>query len=53
MDALFDTFKNRHPIKPKKLKLNFSLLKIWEEMKISVSEKNTGYLLKNWIKTLI
>jgi hypothetical protein len=22
-------------------------------MKISVSEKNTGYLLKNWIKTLI
>jgi hypothetical protein len=53
MDALFDTFKNRHPIKPKKLKLNFSLLKIWEEMKISVSEKNTDYLLKNWIKTLI
>jgi len=53
MDALFGTFKNRQPIKPKKLKLNFSLLKIWEEMKISVSEKNTVYLLKNWIKTLI
>jgi hypothetical protein len=53
VDAFFGNFKNRQPIKPKKLKLNFSLLKIWKEMKISVSEKNTGYLLKNWIKTLI
>jgi hypothetical protein len=53
VDAFFGNFKNRQPIKPKKLKLNFSLLKIWKEMKISVSEKNIGYLLKNWIKTNI
>jgi hypothetical protein len=53
MDALFGTFKNRQPIKPNRLKLNFSISKIWEEMKISLANKNLLYLLKNWIETLL
>jgi hypothetical protein len=53
MDALFGTFKNRQPIKPNRLKLNFSISKIWEEMKISLASKNLLYLLKNWIETLL
>lgn len=52
MDNLFGTFKSRQPIKTNSLKLNFSLLKIWEEMKISIANKSVIYLLKNWILTL-
>jgi hypothetical protein len=53
MDALFGTFKSRQPIKSNKLNLNFSILKIWEEMKISLVNKNLVYLFKNWVATLI
>lgn len=53
MDALFGTFKDRQPIKPNNLKLNFSIYKIWEEMKISLANKNLMYLFKNWIETLV
>ncbi|TLP81331.1 DUF3095 family protein [Maribacter sp. ACAM166] len=53
MDAMFGTFESRQPIKPNKLNLNFSLSKIWEEMRISHANKNLFYLLKNWITTLI
>ncbi|AWV97160.1 DUF3095 family protein [Arcticibacterium luteifluviistationis] len=52
MDAIFGTFEIRQPIKSDKLKLSFSILKIWEEMKISLAKKNLGYLFKNWISTL-
>jgi hypothetical protein len=53
MDLLFGTFKDRQPIKPNNLKLNFSIYKIWQEMKISLAQKNLLYLFKNWIETLI
>lgn len=53
MDTLFGTFKSRQPISSKSLSLNLSLSKIWEEMKISVVNKNLLYLLKNWMQTLI
>ena len=53
MDALFGTFEDRQPIKPNNLKLNFSLLKIWEEMKISLADKSFLYLFKNWTATVI
>ncbi|MBU2927285.1 DUF3095 domain-containing protein [Winogradskyella psychrotolerans] len=53
MDALFGTFDNRQPIKTTNLKLNFSLLNIWEEMKISLAKQNISYLLKKWMSTLI
>ncbi|AUC84936.1 hypothetical protein CW731_06365 [Polaribacter sp. ALD11] len=53
MDAIFGTFNNRQPIKSNNLKLNFSISKIWEEMKISLANKSFLYLLKNWIATLI
>ena len=52
MDSIFGTFKTRHPIKSTKLKLNFSIAKIWEEMKISLANKNMIHLFKNWIQTL-
>ncbi|WP_299063994.1 DUF3095 family protein [uncultured Polaribacter sp.] len=53
MESLFGSFENRQPIKTNNLKLNFSIKKIWEEMKISLANKNVSYLLKNWIETLI
>lgn len=53
MDIIFGTFKSRQPIASTNLKLNFSLFKIWEEMKISLVDKNWIYLFKNWISTLI
>jgi hypothetical protein len=53
MDTIFGTFKSRQPIASTNLKLNFSLFKIWEEMKISLVDKNWIYLFKNWISTLI
>ena len=53
MDTIFGTFKNRQPIKSNKLKLDLSVSKIWEEMKISLVNKNWVYLLKNWFTTII
>ena len=53
MDTIFGTFNNRQPIKSKNLKLNFSISKIWEEMKVTLANNNIKYLLKNWFKTLI
>lgn len=53
MDTIFGSFKNRQPIKSNKLKLNYSIANIWEEMKISLVNKNWIYLLKNWFSTLI
>ncbi len=52
MDTLFGTFKSRQPIKSNKLNLNFSISTIWEEMKITLVDKNWIYLIKNWISTL-
>ncbi|MDW5290789.1 DUF3095 family protein [Formosa sp. PL04] len=52
MNTVFGTFKSRQPIKSNNLSLDFSLLKIWEEMKISLVNKNLIYLIKNWIATL-
>lgn len=52
MDAMFGTFKSRQPIKSNKLNLNFSIFNIWEEMKITLVNKNLIYLFKNWIATL-
>ena len=53
MDTIFGSFNNRQPIKTTNLKLNFSISKIWEEMKVTLANKNLKYLLKNWFKTLI
>lgn len=53
MDAIFGTFDVRQPIKSNNLSLDFSLRKIWEEMKISLVNKNLLYLIRNWISTLI
>ncbi|TXD46032.1 DUF3095 family protein [Polaribacter sp. IC073] len=53
MDAIFGTFNKRQPIKSNNLKLNFSISKIWKEMKISIANKSFLYLLKNWIATLV
>lgn len=53
MDILFGTFNSRQPIKSEKLQLNFNILTIWEEMKITLVNQNWFYLLKNWISTLI
>ncbi|WP_291964609.1 DUF3095 family protein [Maribacter sp.] len=53
MDDIFGTFTDRQPIKSEKLKLDASLNKIWEEMKISLARKNWLYIIKNWIKTNI
>ncbi|WP_225034897.1 DUF3095 family protein [Winogradskyella sp. SM1960] len=53
MDRLFGTFDNRQPIKSTKLRLNFSIRNIWEEMKISLTRQNLSYLFKKWMSTLI
>ena len=53
MDALFGTFNSRQPIKSNKLQLNFNILTIWEEMKITLVNQNWFYLMKNWLSTLI
>ena len=53
MDTLFGNFKSRQPIKSNKLKLNYSISNIWEEMKIILVKKNWLYLFKNWISTLV
>ena len=53
MDSLFGTFDNRQPIKTNNLKLNFSILNIWEEMKIRLTKQNLGYLFKKWMETLV
>ena len=53
MDALFGTFKSRQPIRSDKLKLDFSISNIWQEMKVILITKNWIYLFKNWIVTLI
>ena len=53
MDTFFGAFDNRQPIKPNNLKLNFSILNIWEEMKISLTKQNFGYLLKKWFSTVV
>jgi len=53
MDILFGIFESRQPIKSKSLKLNFSISKIWQEMKISLANKNLIYLIKNWLATLV
>ncbi|SRX75341.1 DUF3095 family protein [Aequorivita antarctica] len=52
MDAMFGTFKSRQPIKSNKLNLNLSIFNIWEEMKITLVNKNWIYLFKNWVATL-
>ncbi|MGJ8743081.1 DUF3095 family protein [Polaribacter sp.] len=52
MDTIFGTFNSRQPIKTTNLKLNFSIYKVWEEMKISLAEKSFIYLFKNWFETL-
>lgn len=52
MDSTFGNFDVRQPIKSEKLKLSFNILKIWEEMKVSLVKKSLGYLLKNWASTL-
>lgn len=53
MDTIFGTFTERQPIKSERLKLDASLYKIWEEMRVSLAEKNWFYFIKNWIKTNI
>ena len=53
MDTIFGTFNSRQPIKTTSLKLNFSLSKIWKEMKVTLADKNLKYLFKNWLKTLV
>ncbi|WP_396634655.1 DUF3095 family protein [Maribacter sp. R86514] len=53
MDEIFGTFNDRQPIKSERLKLDASLYKIWEEMKVSLADKSWSYFLKNWIKTNI
>ncbi|MGJ8549061.1 DUF3095 family protein [Winogradskyella wichelsiae] len=53
MDTFFGAFNNRQPIKSNNLKLNFSILNIWEEMKISLTKQKFGYLLKKWFSTLV
>ncbi|MGO3184308.1 MAG: DUF3095 family protein [Aequorivita sp.] len=53
MDTLFGPFKSRQPIKSNKLKLNYSISNIWEEMKIGLFKKNWIYLFRNWISTLV
>jgi hypothetical protein len=53
MDEIFGTFNDRQPIKSERLKLDASLYKIWEEMKVSLANKSWSYFLKNWIKTNI
>ncbi|WP_179336645.1 DUF3095 family protein [Winogradskyella ludwigii] len=53
MDTFFGTFNNRQPIKTNNLKLNFSILNIWEEMKIRLTKQNLGYLFKKWMETLV
>ncbi|MDF4203266.1 DUF3095 family protein [Maribacter sp. SA7] len=53
MDDIFGSFTDRQPIKSERLKLDASLYKIWEEMKVSLADKNWFYFFKNWIKTNI
>lgn len=53
MQMLFGSFEDRQPIKSNKLKLNFSFSNIWEEMKISLVNKNWIYAIKNWLVTLL
>ncbi|WP_299799386.1 DUF3095 family protein [uncultured Maribacter sp.] len=53
MDAIFGTYTERQPIKSERLKLDASLYKIWEEMRVSLADKNWFYFIKNWIKTNI
>ncbi len=53
IDLNFGTFNTRQPIIATQLKLNYKLSKIWQEMKVSLTNKNFIYLLKNWTSTLI
>ena len=53
LDALFGTFEMRQPISSHTLKLDFNISNIWEEMKVSLVDKNWIYLFKNWIVTII
>ncbi|WP_405575929.1 DUF3095 family protein [Winogradskyella sp. Asnod2-B02-A] len=53
LDTFFGTLNNRQPIKTNNLKLNFSILNIWEEMKIRLDKQNLSYLFKKWIETLV
>ncbi|WP_434035753.1 DUF3095 family protein [Formosa sp. 4Alg 33] len=52
MDTIFGTFENRQPIKSNKLKLNFSIRNILEEMKISLANRDWMYVTKKWVSTL-
>lgn len=53
MDDIFGTFTERQPIKSERLKLDASLYKIWEEMRVRLADKNWFYFIKNWILTNI
>ena len=53
MDTIFGSFNNRQPIKTTNLELNFSIFKIWEEMKVTLANKNIMYLIKHWFETLV
>ncbi|WP_432672857.1 DUF3095 family protein [Flavobacterium sp. SM2513] len=53
MDIFFGEFISRQPIKANRLRLNFNILTIWEEMKITLVNQNWFYLVKNWLSTLI
>ncbi|WP_299099449.1 DUF3095 family protein [uncultured Winogradskyella sp.] len=53
MDTVFGDFNERQIIKTDNLKLNYSILTIWEEMKISLHKQSLGYLFKKWFSTLI
>lgn len=53
MDEVFGNFNDRQPIKSERLKLDTSYNKIWEEMKVSLVDKNWRYFFKNWIQTNI
>ena len=53
LDALFGNFGSRQPIKQEKLKLDYSISNIWEEMKISLVTTTWIDIFKNWITTLL
>ncbi|MDP5062355.1 MAG: DUF3095 domain-containing protein [Maribacter sp.] len=53
MDDIFGSFTERQPIKSERLKLDASLYKIWEEMRVRLVDKNWFYFIKNWILTNI
>ncbi|MGY6648733.1 DUF3095 family protein [Wenyingzhuangia sp. IMCC45574] len=51
MDVFFGDIHKRQPIKTKNLNLDFSISKIWKEMRIRNANTSFLYLIKNWLVT--